>query len=104
MWDHRQKGIPGIQRAWVPSNQLLTADNLLRRPVHPLVDFGVAHDGLHILAGLGEGDGLDKFVDVAVVAGGAPVLDSPLARIVGSQSVLNLATEMVNHGAEIMGP
>ena len=37
-------------------------------PVHPFVHLGVTHDGLHILAGLGERDGLDELFHVAEVA------------------------------------
>jgi hypothetical protein len=40
----------------------------LWRSIHPLVDFGVAHDGLHILPSFGEWDGLDELCHVAEVA------------------------------------
>src|ERR1035438_4738742 len=47
----------------------------LRRPVHPLVDLGVAHDGLHILASFGKRNGLDELIHAAEVARRAPILD-----------------------------
>src|SRR5208283_4532018 len=36
---------------------------LLRSPVHSLVYLGVANDGLHVLSGLGERNGLYEFID-----------------------------------------
>jgi hypothetical protein len=47
------------------------------------IDVCVAHYGLDVFAGFGEGDGLYEFLDVAVFAGGLPVADAVVAGVVG---------------------
>jgi hypothetical protein len=49
---------------------------ILWRPVKLLVHAGVAQDGLDILAGLGEGDGLDELLRVAIFPLAQPVIDA----------------------------
>src|ERR1019366_5052381 len=75
----------------------------LRCPVYPLVDLGVAHDGLHILASFSERNGLDELLHVAEVARRAPILDAIGPRVISGQRVLSLSAEVVNHLPEVTG-
>src|SRR2546422_6159917 len=68
---------------------------------HP-VGFGVSQDDLHVLAGFGEGDGLDELSDFFVLALGRPGCDAVLAGVIRGERLLGPA-KVLDESAEIGG-
>src|SRR5271166_2756099 len=81
-------------------NRKLTVD-LLRRAVKLTVDTGIAQDGLHVFAGFGKRDGLDKLLRIAVMALAQPISDAVAAGVVGRESVFELSVVLVDHIFEV---
>ena len=77
------------------------ASSRLGSPVELFVNGGVAHDGLNVLAGFSERNRFDEFWRIAIGTLSHPFLDPVRSRVVGGQSVLERAAELVDHAAEI---
>src|SRR5947207_3943666 len=85
------------------SLRMTIVESASRRSIQLLVHIRVPHDGLHVFAGFGEGNRLDEFLNVAILAGGLPVAHSIIPGVVGCESILE-ASELVHHRAEITRP
>ena len=79
----------------------MSAPHGLGGAVELAVDTRIAQDGLHVFAGFGKGDGLDKFLGIAVMTLSQPVSDTVGAGIVGGQRIFELSVVLVDHIFEI---
>src|SRR5581483_513640 len=74
----------------------------LRGAVELAVHVSVAQDILDVFARLGEGNGFDELLGIAVLTLAHPVMHAIGTGVVGGECVFKTA-ELVNHAAEIVG-
>src|SRR5690242_1826252 len=65
--------------------------------IQAAVDLGVAHDGLNVVAGLGERDRFDELGDVAELGVAKPVVDAVGSGVIRGERVLDLSVVAINH-------
>src|SRR5437660_6746308 len=75
--------------------ELIARSHIFR--IQQLVENRIAHDRLHVLAGLSEWNGFHKLFHVGKVSVLAPVIHAVFAGVVGGQGVFHLAVIVVHH-------